>query len=663
MMQHFGSRRSLFANFLIVGTTIGLTAMAYYSYSVIYNLTLTSLKQNALLDTQKGAAEIDSWLSNLKTHVETLANTDVVRSMDWSQSEPYLKTEMSRFEGIQTMAIGNAEGMREAIGAKPANVKDREYFQRAMAGHTNVSDPLITRALKKPAVMVATPIRPTATSSAKPIGELHTVVNLDRVTQVVERIQYGANSYAFALSAEGKAIVHPNASLLSTVEKPAASLLQASDPALAAIARRMVDRRQGMELVQIDGAWKYVAYLPLKESDWSIALVIPRENVESPLAALNFLAAVVAGLATMLILFLWRVQAKEKDRLQRSNHKLEDRVQARTAELSIALTQLQQSQVQLQQSNEVLEHRVQERTADLSVALNELQRSQLQLIQNEKMSSLGQLVAGVAHEINNPVNFIYGNLKHVNTYAQDLVDLINLYKQHYLNPPLAVQEAEEALDLAFVLDDMSKVFSSMKMGADRIKDIVLSLRTFSRMDEAELKSVDIHEGLNSTLVILDHRLKLTSNRPAIRVVCDYGVLPAVECYAGQLNQVFMNVLSNAVDAIEEAAEKQNNYQGEIIIRTLSTDSGWIKIAIADNGTGMSEMVKRDMFNPFFTTKPVGKGTGMGLGISYQIITEKHGGKLACFSKLGQGSELVIQIPIVLASAVKPELRVAELAIA
>lgn len=656
MMKRFSSQRTFFTRFLIVGTTIGLTATAYYSYKVIYDLTLTSLKQNALLDTQKGAVEIDGWLSSLKGHVETLANTEVVRSMDWSQSEPYLRTEMSRFEGIQTMAIGHADGMRDAIDAKPTSIKDREYFQRAIAGQTNVSDPLITRALKKPGIMVAAPIRSTASSSTKPIGEIHTVVNLDRVTKVVERLQYGANSYAFALSAEGTAIVHPKAELLSTVEKPAPSLLQASDPALAAIAKRMVGRQQGMDLVQLDGSWKYVAYLPLQQSDWSIALVIPRENVESPLGALNVLAGVVAGLSTTLILFLWRVQAREQKRLQRSNHKLEDRVQERTAELSIAMTQLQQSQVQLQQANEELEHRVVARTSELCVAMDELQRSQVQLIQNEKMSSLGQLVAGVAHEINNPVNFIYGNLKHVNNYAQDLVHLIHLYKENYVTPPLVIQDVEESIDLEFVIDDMSKVFSSMKMGADRIKDIVLSLRTFSRMDEAELKSVDIHEGINSALVILDHRLKLTSNRPAISVVCDYAALPAVECYAGQLNQVFMNILSNAIDAIEEVAAKQSSYQGQITIRTLITEPGWIRIEMIDNGTGMSETVRRDMFNPFFTTKPVGKGTGMGLGISYQIITEKHGGKLDCFSTLGNGSELVIQIPIVLIGAVKAEVK-------
>jgi two-component system, NtrC family, sensor kinase len=640
MMKRFRSQRGFFANLLIVGTTIGLSATAYYSYQVIYNLTLNSLKQNARLETQKGAAEIDGWLNDLKMQVEVLAQTDSVRSLDWSQSEPYLRSEMSRFEGIQTIAIGNAQGIRNAVDAEPTSNKDRVYFQRAMAGQTNVSDPLISRTLRKPSVMVAAPIRSAFPSKAKPIGEIHSIVNLDRVAQVVKQLEYGPNSYAFAVSADGKAIVHPQDDWISTPEKPAPSLLEAKDPALAAIAKRMVDHQQGMDLVQLDGGWKYVAYIPLKQTDWSIALVIPRENVESPLAALNLLAGIIAGLAIMLMLFLWRVQSMKQKRLQRSNQELEDRVMERT-------TELRQSQVQLQQSNEQLEHRVTERTNDLCVALDELQRSQLQLIQTEKMSSLGQLVAGVAHEINNPVNFIYGNLKHVNTYAQDLVHLIHLYKQHYKTPPPAIQEAEDSIDVEFVIDDMSKVFTSMKMGADRIKDIVLSLRTFSRMDEAEVKAVNIHDGINSALVILDHRLKLTSTRPAIEVVCDYAELPIVECYAGQLNQVFMNILNNAIDAIEETAAKQDDYQGQITIRTVSVGAEWVKIAISDNGIGMSEPVRRDMFNPFFTTKPVGQGTGMGLGISYQIITKKHGGKLDCDSTIGKGSELLIHIPIAL----------------
>lgn len=608
-MKHLRFQRNLVTPLLIVGTTVVMGCMAYYSYQVIYNLALESLKQNAFLATQTGAKEIDHWLSNLKIHVETLADTDIVRSFDWSRTEPYLKTEIPRFQGMQTISVGQPDGWRQAVGATPTNVSDRQYFQKAMLGLTNVSDPLISRATKVPAIVIATPIR--AAAASPPIGEIHASITLDRVGQVIHQIHYGTNSYAFALNSEGKAIVHPNQIWQSTIEKPALSLTQAPDADLASLAQRMVNKQQGIALMQIDGTAKYVAYLPLQETEWSIALVIPQADVEAPLRALNLLAAVIAGLSIMLMTFLWQVRSGEQRRLQRSNQELEDRVA--------------------------------ERTAALSAALEELKKSQFHLIQSEKMSSLGQLVAGIAHEINNPVNFIYGNLDYADTYAQDLIRLIQLYQAHAVNVHPAIQTAETSMELEFLLTDLPKIFASMKMGADRIKAIVLSLRLFSRMDEAEVKAVDIHEGIDSTLVILEHRLRATPSRPAIQVIKAYGPLPLIECYAGQLNQVFMNILSNAIDALEETPERLR----QITIQTEVAGEHWAKITIRDNGVGIPEAVKQKIFDPFFTTKPIGKGTGMGLGISYQIITKKHGGNLECFSTLGQGAKFVIQIPLVL----------------
>lgn len=286
---------------------------------------------------------------------------------------------------------------------------------------------------------------------------------------------------------------------------------------------------------------------------------------------------------------------------------------------------------------------------DLQQTLQELQRTQMHLVQQEKMSSLGQTVAGVAHEINNPVNFIYGNLDHAQVYAQDLLDLLNLYQKYYRHPIAEIQAKADEIDLAFLQEDLLKIFDSMKMGANRIREIVLSLRNFSRMDEAELKVVNIHEGIESTLLILQHRLKATPDRPSIQLIREYSELPLIECYAGQLNQVFMNLLANAIDALEENANRSNyDWQDNpscITVCTAVLDRQWIKITIADNGSGIPESIRSRIFDPFFTTKPVGKGTGMGLSISYQIITKRHQGKLDCVSTPDRGTEFIIQIPI------------------
>lgn len=318
------------------------------------------------------------------------------------------------------------------------------------------------------------------------------------------------------------------------------------------------------------------------------------------------------------------------------------------------------------------EAQLREKTIQLEQTLQKLQQTQSQLIQSEKMSGLGQLVAGIAHEVNNPVNFIYGNIAHANQYTQDLLNLLSLYKQYYPHPVPEIQDEIEAIELDYLVEDLPKILTSMKIGTDRIRKLVLSLRNFSRLDEAETKAVDIHQGLDSTLLILQNRLREKVGRSAIQVIKKYGNLPDVECHAGQMNQVFMNILNNAIDAVDNS-NKNKKHPVTITISTFlknedgsmkdETDSSidssscgkqryansphpsYVVIQIKDNGSGMTADVKNRIFDPFFTTKPVGKGTGLGLAISYQIVVEKHRGVLKCFSEPGQGTEFWIEIPI------------------
>ena len=307
------------------------------------------------------------------------------------------------------------------------------------------------------------------------------------------------------------------------------------------------------------------------------------------------------------------------------------------------ITERKQAEIALQLS----EKRERERALQLEKTLKELQNTQAQLVQAEKMSSLGQMVAGIAHEINNPISFIYGNILHTNNYTRDILKLLHLYRQHYQDPVPEIKNFAVDCEVDFLIEDLPKILDSMNMGANRIRELVLSLRNFSRLDESEMKKVDIHSGIDSTLLILQHRLKTTDNKSEITVVKEYGNLPTIECYPSQLNQVFMNLIANAIDALD--GQKR---PGVITIKTEvkkelieGVNRDLVIISISDNGPGIDKSVQQRMFDPFFTTKPVGKGTGLGLSISHQIVVEKHRGELRCSSPENGGTVFKILIPI------------------
>jgi signal transduction histidine kinase len=315
-------------------------------------------------------------------------------------------------------------------------------------------------------------------------------------------------------------------------------------------------------------------------------------------------------------------------------------------ELELEILERQKTQQELEAS----EQKQREKSQQLEQALENLKQAQLQIIQSEKMSSLGQLVAGVAHEINNPVSFIYGNLNYADEYVNDLFKIIQIYQETYPDSKEQLAAEIEALDLEFIQDDLPQLLNSMRVGADRIREIILSLRNFSRLDEVAQKEVALQEGIESTLMILQNRLKATPDRPAIEVVKDYGNVPPITCAPGPLNQVFMNILANGIDAIEEANQGKSFTEieanpGRIVIKTALVEPNQISISIKDNGGGIPPEVIQKIYDPFFTTKSVGKGTGMGLAISHQIITETHQGEFYCLSQAGQGTEFVIKLPI------------------
>ncbi len=761
LWQHRRQRRHLLTLLILATTALTISTTACISYFFVRGLILDNLKQIALLKLEKGTDEIDRWLSSRKAEIETIAYDPTVSTLNWKLVEPRLQGEIYRLKEYFILSLTQPDGSFINTLGDRANVKDRQHFQKAMAGQLNVSDPLIGRSTKVPTIIISAPIWALPPAPNKVIGVLSGSIKLDRIASVANSLQYGSDSYAFALNSQGVPIVHPNNNLIGNIDLQAPSFLKSRDPALSTIARQMIDRQTNIELVKIDNNWVYVAYAPLKEVNWSMALVIPRENIESQLQALNLLTSVVAGLLIPAMLAaIWLIYSSENNRAQAEREAMLNRIAGRIR-TSLDLDQIVQSTVEeivnllhleraafgwyeppnkrlqilcesckldsptpaikfepyfvgnvlvgsgqcepiilasdtfvegvaqplevqansylavpVQTHNQpqgylICSHathwlwsgeeiqllkavadqlaiaitqshlysQTQDQVKRLNSALNELKTTQTHLVQSEKMSSLGQMVAGIAHEINNPVNFISANLPHTSKYSKDLLKLVSLYKQTFPEVPQEITDFAEEIELEFIEEDLPHILDSMKIGTERIRSIVLSLRNFSRLDESDKKLADIHEGMENTLLLLSNRIK---NR--IYIVKKYGKVPSVECYPSQLNQVFMNLLSNAIDALNEIDRLDK-------IITISTgvvrENGgkFLKVAIADNGPGIPDSVKDQIYNPFFTTKEVGKGTGLGLAISYKIVVDGHGGSIKISQPPGGGTEFLVKIPI------------------
>ncbi len=559
--------------------------------------------------------------------------------------------------------VGYWKGMPWAMQAKSdLNVNQEEYYYTADAQHNPQRKSVFTGLYYDMTAndWMVSALNPAYDSNNNLIGVAgQDIVLSDLMKNTINDRLPG--TYNLIFHKDGRLIAHPKYMQKIMEAQGKLNIQELNNQALSHTFEIIKQQNQNFGVLENIKDKTYLGFSLLKGTDWYFVTVYPKSLLTNfAVGTIRFIliAALISLIIeiTLLLLVIQKEIATPLNELitvadEISAGKLdinlglnrEDEIGRLATSFNIMATQLKTTFSSLENAKAELENQVKERTQELQNTLVNLRNTQAQMLQAEKMSALGQTVAGVAHEINNPVNFIHANIEYVETYIKDLLDLVAFYQEYYPETPELLQEKIDEIDLEFIRKDSVKILSSMNIGTVRIQEIVKSLRSFSRLDEAEYKKVDIHQGIDNTLLILQHRLKNSSTQSEIKIIKDYAQIPLVKCYAGKLNQVFMNIMGNAIDALTEL--RTTDTTANISISTVIIDENWVRICIADNGTGIDEKVSTNIFNPFFTTKPVGKGTGLGLSVSYQIIVETHKGKIYCDSELGKGTKFIIEIPI------------------